>query len=710
MRSLSIIVVTWNNEGFIEEALHSCILPDVPDLEVIVVHNRSTDHTGKVLRRVTDLRPDIFQVIDLADNLGPGLARNVGLERATGRQVLFLDGDDWFAPDLGRVLLPYLGASAPDVLVFNHDRVDDTGRHLPNATTHLLAARPCDTDTDRVAVMDNLNVPWNKLYRRDFVDRHRLRFSDGLYEDIDWHFYCLCLAKTYRVTPEVLVHYRQRPGSILRSTDTRHADVIARYRAVLGFLKSDPDRMRIFGAAAYRHAVRLIGNIVVLGNRVPKAALPRFMAEATALLRGWQALLPDAPTGLMARGLATGSRGAVLLANIWRKVGIKAAIWGPLIRRRLRRDAVALAYRAFCLLPVRPKLVVAEAYWGARVDCNPLALTQALARRGGYDIRWSLSAAGWDAPVPAGMGRVRRGSVAQAWALARAGIILTNANFPAPFTRRKGQVVVQTKHGTPVKAMGLDQRARNPGAMDWTAFARRCRQWTHVLSSNPYASAVWRRGFPYAYRMIEDGYPRNDTLFATDPAALRDLRHRLGVPDGLKVALYAPTTREGGALNPARDPLVFDPARVVDALGDDHVLLVRAHYFSPSAQTGPRVIDVSTYPHTADILRVTDLLITDYSSIMFDFACLLRPIVLYPFDHDVYRRDRGLYLEIGDLGAGPVAMTQNDLCAILRDRIYADPDHQKKLAQFAKTYCPWDDGGAADRVLDAILGLGTDGT
>ena len=176
--------------------------------------------------------------------------------------------------------------------------------------------------------------------------------------------------------------------------------------------------------------------------------------------------------------------------------------------------------------------------------------------------------------------------------------------------------------------------------------------------------------------MLEIGYPRNDILFATGAereAVSADVRERLALPAGKKVLLYAPTWRDdeyyvGGSY---KISMMLDLEAARERLGDDHVLLVRRHPNVvddiPGAGDG-FVFDVSTYPDMADLLAITDVLITDYSSVMFDFASTGRPMLFFTYDLAHYRdKLRGFYFDFEAEAPGPLLSTSDEVVAAIRD-------------------------------------------
>jgi CDP-glycerol glycerophosphotransferase len=206
--------------------------------------------------------------------------------------------------------------------------------------------------------------------------------------------------------------------------------------------------------------------------------------------------------------------------------------------------------------------------------------------------------------------------------------------------------------------------------------------------------------------MIEYGYPRNDRFFTVTDDETARLRAEFGIPDGKTAILYAPTHRD----YMAKFQPMFDIGRFVRELGDDYVLLLRAHYFYPRKdlariQGWPegRVIDVSRHPTIEDLCVASDVLLTDYSSIMFDYANLDKPIVVYANDWDTYKRTRGVYFELPEEPPGAVAMTEDELVETFRSGIYHGDIAAKAHEEFRRRFCRFDDGHAAERVVRKLF-------
>ncbi|MCC8022181.1 MAG: CDP-glycerol glycerophosphotransferase family protein, partial [Clostridiales bacterium] len=213
-----------------------------------------------------------------------------------------------------------------------------------------------------------------------------------------------------------------------------------------------------------------------------------------------------------------------------------------------------------------------------------------------------------------------------------------------------------------------------------------------------------------AHAVIEQGYPRNDFLFRYTQADVCQIREDLGLPPEKKVILYAPTFRDNAHLDGVGYTLdrEIDFTVLRDALGEAYVILFRAHYFVADtfdfAPWEGFLYDVSTYHDINHLYVVSDLLVTDYSSVFFDYANLGRPILFYMYDLEQYRdRLRGFYLELSDL-PGPVVRTEQELADAIRQENWTGCDRDA----FQSRFNPYEDGNAGRRVIDAVWFSGHD--
>jgi len=338
-----------------------------------------------------------------------------------------------------------------------------------------------------------------------------------------------------------------------------------------------------------------------------------------------------------------------------------------------------------------------ESFYGRTVGCNPLAIDRELARAApGVRRYWSV--VDRSIAVPDGAIPVVEGTPAWWEARARARLLVVNDWLRRRYVRRPGQVVLQTWHGTPLKRLALHRPGFDPRRM--LAVIRESRRWDVLLAQNPYAARILRKAYAFLRRPVwVEGYPRNDALVTGDAAAAREA---LGIGADERVVLYAPTWRDD------RDRMVdfVDPEALAEATGS--VVLVRGHSRTliPGRDAeGARVIDVTGFGDTTLLLLAADVLVTDYSSVMFDFTVTGKPVLFLVPDLEHYRGElRGFYFDLAERAPGPLVRTQAELVEALAAA--PDPAYEERYARWRSVFNARDDGHAAERVVARILDQG----
>jgi CDP-glycerol glycerophosphotransferase len=376
-------------------------------------------------------------------------------------------------------------------------------------------------------------------------------------------------------------------------------------------------------------------------------------------------------------------------------------------RRQTRKGSnPAGQYRGRLRKPIDPDLAVFAAYWYRGYSCNPRAIyEQAREIVPGMHGVWVVKKAFKDT-MPPGVEHVIAGTPEYYDLIARARYFVNNVNFPNNLVKREGAVHVMTHHGTPLKRMGLDLRDVPDGEakMDFDKLLRRSARWDYSVAQNAFSTAIWERAFPVPFESLEVGYPRNDRLATATADDVERIRAELGIEPGRRVILYAPTRRE---YKPDYTPFP-DIAALSGGLGDDWTVLARIHYLDGAdprladLQERGRIRDVTTHPSVEELCIAADLLITDYSSIMFDYAVLDRPIVIHAPDWDEYRVRRGTYFDLMAERPGVVTSARPQLVEAIVSGEFAGDDARHARAAFRDRFCSLDDGHAAERVVRRV--------
>lgn len=283
--------------------------------------------------------------------------------------------------------------------------------------------------------------------------------------------------------------------------------------------------------------------------------------------------------------------------------------------------------------------------------------------------------------------------------------LINDATFAPFFVKRDGQVFLDTWHGTPLKAMGR----KNLSELDVLGNVQHnlCMA-DYILAPNSLTEKVMTEDYMVddicSARQLHSGYPRN---IAFDDATKDEIKKALGL-EGKTVYVYLPTWRglSSGASEDANLELANNLKAIDELLTGDEVVLAKLHHLSRTAIDFGEFKHIVSFPdemETYEVLNSADILITDYSSVMFDFAFSNRSIVLYTYDSEEYEKDRGFNLELGKLPFARAA-TAEKLVDVLRNSINSTDDNLAEArTSFVREYCLWDSKDAAREVVSQLI-------
>ncbi|MEU6526852.1 CDP-glycerol:glycerophosphate glycerophosphotransferase [Streptomyces sp. NPDC046924] len=731
MPELSVIVHGPNTQDHLTGLLDSLCSPTAlapsdtspsPDVEIIVAA------VGDWARETAERHTPDVQVLPLPEGTSDAAARVAGADLAAGRWLHFVRAKDGLPPGGPRTVAEHLARlpGTVDVLLLDHVRSTWRSSGLPSPDGPLLVhAGRADLALDDCARLLRLTpLLGNRVLRAAFWRTHRTRLTTlgtpaaTPFDEPYAARAVLLLADRVACLPRVAHEDRQlRPAALPPVTPEQRHALVEHYEALLGL------------AGDHRPAVHDVLYEIMVGDclrtfargGMPDPVAREFFRRASlAAVRhrpeGHQrpAGLEGVRRSLLEEGAYTRYR-ALRAAHRTRRAAGSAARTGG---RRLGTLLGDHHYRRALRRPVDPELAVFSAYWNRGVACNPAAIAAKLAELAPWiHPVWVVTARN-AALLPPGTDHVVPGTRRYGEVLATAKYLVNNVNFPDSVVKRPDAVHLQTHHGTPLKRMGVDQMPFPAAArgLDFQALLERVDKWDYSLSGNSHTTRMWQRAYPSRHVSLDYGYPRNDVYYTAGADDVRAIRERLGIAPGRRALLYAPTHRDYEADWVPH----LDLAALADRLGEDTVLLVRGHYFydggagtaSPltSLRRGgrsARIVDVSSYDPVEELCLAADLLVTDYSSIMFDYANLDRPLVIHADDWDVYRQTRGVYFDLTAEAPGPVARSQEELTGILTTDAWRDASAAKARAVFRRRFCEYDDGRAAERVVRRVF-LGQD--
>jgi len=728
---VSIIVPVYNAAEYLDRCIVSLLRQTIKTSEIILVDDGSPDNSFEIASDYAKRFPERIIAVT-QENQGPSAARNRALDLARGTYIGFLDADDWADTDLFQKLYLTAEQEQADLVVCGRFDV------LSDMQTFRSIRRTPDTRDSGSSIFEvpellseTTQFVWDKLFRRDIIEEHHIRFDERFRftEDVlflcQYKYYC----KSISIIPDALCYHFQTD----RDTTAKYGPTIFNVPDVLeeifafysekGYFKQVPDIF--FDLAAKRLLFRV--------DRFPYMSTKNLQFEfCRRMFRVLKKYFPDCKKRLInynkhgySAGIQYLYRADIVLMWLYiylpnplkqrwikfcqnRKVRIKERNTKHNKRKKhLTRytDLLKNAYYRFHLdhSRVRDERVLIQSKGGREPAGNMLALLRESLNHGKqvclslnkdnhslwYKLceRYSID--------PRAVRLVQPNSYRFYKALATAAYLYNDSAFPHRFVKRKEQVYLNSWHGVPLKAMGCEVPGRAYAIGD---VQRNLLLADYLIFPNPFMHekmfGAYMLNDIYPGKIIQDSYPRVSVL--TDTVRREELKKQFGL-ENKKVSCYLPTWR--GLMTQKQntkqyaDCLTF--LRKLDHLmTDDMVLYVKLHPYAQKGFVPGRYKHIRMFPEdfeTYDFLTACDVLITDYSSVFFDYAVSGQKIVLFAYDYDEYKKDRGLYLDMESLPF-PLVETVEDLYRELcLPKQYDDTD-------FMREFCPYEAAGSAERI------------
>lgn len=366
--------------------------------------------------------------------------------------------------------------------------------------------------------------------------------------------------------------------------------------------------------------------------------------------------------------------------------------------------STAAAWYLCRLFPINRKKIVVTSFYGKGYSDNPKGIVNALLRRhADVKIVWLVKPGG-ERSLPEGVTPVRYDSLRRIFELSTAKIWIDN-NRKGARCKRKSQFYLQTWHGLALKRIERDVADKLPAYYE--RYARRdSAQCDAIVSNCAHMTKIYRESFWYDGEILEYGSPRNDVLFTGGSACRETVLAALKLPSSSRLVLYGPTFRADHTLDAYR--LDCDALRAAcrDRFGGDWVVLVRLHpaveQLSGSlfAYDGKTVCNATAYPDITELLAACDLVISDYSSLMFDFALTGRPCFQFATDIAQYQNDRNFYFPLTELPF-PLACSNTELAENIR--AFDQDAYAQRWQAFSEAFGLCEHGNASERCADWVL-------
>lgn len=382
-----------------------------------------------------------------------------------------------------------------------------------------------------------------------------------------------------------------------------------------------------------------------------------------------------------------------------------------IITNLFRQLKICLNYILIIFIPRNKKLIVFESFIGRQFSDNPRAIYYYIKYHyPDYICIWF-----YDKKHLSNFKKisntelVQRGSFKWFWLIIRAKYWVSNSRFPGWLIKPKDTVYLQTWHGTPLKKLALDMEDVHIVGTDKSVYAKNflkdANKWDLLIAPNKYSSDIFKRCFAFSKEMLNTGYPRNDILTTgNNSKTILGIKTTLNLPLDKKIVFYAPTWRDSYTFD-----VPFDTAKLLRELSDDFILMVRFHYQIKNrpdfSNYSGFIYDLTDYNEVNELYLISDILVTDYSSVFFDFSILKRPMIFYCFDIELYKNYlRGFYFDFEKRAPGPIVLNEDSLIKAIKEsstlttKMLEDHYHD-----FYDQFTAWEDGNATKKVVNLLL-------
>ena len=735
---LSIIIPYDRYKQYLYDCLESISEQNLTDFETILVISESTEVDAKIKNYPVNLK-----IIKTSNNSTAAKKRNVGLDSAIGDYVYFIDWDDYLMPNALNLLLQAAIAKQLDLVTgirkvtwFKKKVFETMGDEKNNELNlkdkdHDLDDKFIEKEYNEENISEyatdilirtrhairNISV-LNILIKRDLLEKHQLRFNEDFiyYSDAPFVVQLLDYANSFKRIDEAI--YVKR----------KHNDPIN--NPALSQIKDPENKFDEF-IDVYKYCTMLVPKDSYIRYYLDSKMLRYYTKYYVRKIRRskndyWRnerfEIMGEVLQNINPRLLAKSSRYS-------RKI-VKACIDGDLnttkrlVNRRLAKIKFKkilknknemnkyLYQHKYINKPIQENLVMFETFMGKSYADSPKYIYEYLAKNypGKYEFVWVLN--DYKGKLPYGGKIVKRFTREYAYYLGVSKYFVFNVRQPLWFRKREEQVFLETWHGTPLKRLAFDQEEVTAASPTYKAqFYRQKKEWDYLIAPNKFSSDIFKSCFMYDGNMLETGYPRNDLLSAKnrDEIAL-NLKKKLHIPLDKKTILYAPTWRDDEYYGNGRYKfkLKLDLDLLKKELGDEYVVILRTHHYIADNLDVSGLEDfaynLSKYDDITEIYLISDICITDYSSVFFDFANLKRPLLFYTYDLDKYRDVlRGFYIDMETELPGPLVFTSEEVVDKIKHLDELTATYQEKYQQFYQRFCSWEDGNASKRVVEQVF-------
>lgn len=746
---VSIVLPVYNVEQYLRQCLDSLVNQTLSEIEIIAVNDGSPDNSILILNEYQAKYPEKM-VVYTTENRGVSYARNYGLKHSNGEYVIFVDSDDYIELNMCELLYEKAHKDGNELVLCN--RFDINLTESGGSVRKEIDVLPLNQNfniKDRKFELTKISpFPWDKMFKRELIQD--AKFEENLrFEDLLYVHSLLPKVKSIGVVRAPLYNYRRtNTGGFLNTFTKATLDIVIVFRklvesykeqGIFDYYKDEIEYLCI------RHLYFRYVNFFKQGKDNGKLSLKlELIDEAANLLEeefpDWRnnhylkysarkdlrenyeyyfsrnsmrryivakQYMPASVIKFYERARKLPQKAKTFIARV-KKVNFRKKFKKLKIVKLFNLPAVYRYTKYYEKLAVNENDILFESKHGEDLAGNMFRMLLST-RREAYDkyrIRLVVkenNAAKFSKLLESygitNVDFVYQGTTEYFKALATAKYLATDTSFPPYFIKKDEQVYLNTWHGTPLKQMGRSVKKREYGLGN---VQRNFFISDYLLYQQEFSKDIFFDEYMldnlFDGKVLLSGYPRNSAFYMTE--RYEEIRQEMGISDK-QIIVYMPTWR--GTLNKKENDKqikeVFEYLINVDRqLHDNQIMYIKLHPFVKDAINCSSFVHIEDIPsayETYDFLNAIDVLVTDYSSIMFDYACSKKKIILFTYDRDEYLDGRGIYIDFNKLPF-PACDTVDDLIKEL------SAEH-KGYADFYSEFCGYDSAEVSDNVLRALV-------
>lgn len=728
MTFLSIIIPFDTVERYLKDCLDSLSDQNLDDYEIILILNGIKENVDDLINSYDNLN---IHVESFNERLGVARARNEGLKIASGEYVYFIDSDDYLYRNALEKLVETAKATHADfingermVTPFIRERFEE--RFTKKTKYPMKKGKLSDmefsmrqlvgTRTNKKEILSVLH----SLIRRDIIADTLFDENERFYSDYFFMTSIFPRINTFIGVEEAVYAKRNRddPINLTSLNQEDHGDAFlsyaTAYRDVLEIVnelydKTHEDKYKLLkdemAFTFFDYYYKVFGpNFLYSDDENWRGHVFEIMQKISYEFNmNYLSFMQKREIkAFQENNIKKLTRFIRMRVNFKKTIRVFKSRW---------RFKTFIYFRYYNRKPINKNQIMFASFLGKFYSDSPKYLYEYLYNTYGDELDYVWVINDKSVKIPGNPKKVKRFSLAYYKELAMSKYWVINGRQASRLHKRDSQEIISTWHGTPLKKLGLDignVHTRDPNIKK--SYIKVAKEWDYLISPNHYTTEILRSSFAYDGDILETGYPRNDILYNATPEQVQKIKDDLNLPSDKKIVLYAPTWRDDEYYDAGKMhfTLRLELDKLQKAIGDEYIVLVRTHYFvADKLDLTPYegfAYDVCRYDDIAELYLISDILITDYSSVFFDYANLRRPILYYTYDLEKYENVlRGFYIDIHSEVPGPLLKTTEEVIDAIVNIEDLKEEYADKYDKFYERFCSFEDGNASKRIVDEII-------